>query len=149
LKQVLAPILNGAGISAIQYAVDFRQAVASLGLDGPHLVFIDFDPAPEVMLDLVRLIRRRTLDWDYKMPIVLLSSGFSQSQLMAVRDAGVNEILLKPITIATVMDRLSRVILKPRPFVVSERFVGPCRRRRSSVAFGGPFRRRADPQTAA
>jgi two-component system chemotaxis response regulator CheY len=144
LKQVLAPILNGASLTRIDYASGRGEALGRLGLDGPHLAFIDIDSSPDEMLNLVRTIRRPTVDWNYKLPVIVLVGSLSHAQICAVRDAGVNEILIKPITIATVMDRLSRVVLKPRPFVVSERYRGPDRRRRAMAAYPGTERRRAD-----
>lgn len=46
------------------------------------------------------------------------------------RDAGVNEFIAKPVSVKTMMSRLSAVIEHPHPFVRTNGYFGPCRRRR-------------------
>jgi len=45
------------------------------------------------------------------------------------RDAGVNEFIAKPVSVKTVMSRLVAVIEHPRPYVRTQDYFGPCRRR--------------------
>jgi hypothetical protein len=60
------------------------------------------------------------------------------------REAGVNEFVMKPFTPASLLARLQLVLLNPRPFIVSEEYVGPDRRRRASASYSGPLRRGSD-----
>jgi len=46
------------------------------------------------------------------------------------RDAGVTEFLAKPVSSQMVYHRFVQIIEKPRTFVKTRRFTGPCRRRR-------------------
>ncbi len=50
----------------------------------------------------------------------------------APRDAGVNEFIAKPVSGDSLYRRIVEIIVNPRPFVRTEDFVGPDRRRRSS-----------------
>jgi hypothetical protein len=43
-----------------------------------------------------------------------------------------------------VLDRIHAVIYKPRPFVKSEDYFGPCRRRITNKSYAGPWRRESD-----
>src|SRR3546814_20715250 len=47
----------------------------------------------------------------------------------AARDAGVNEIVVKPVSMEALVLRLMHVLKAPRPFIRSTGFVGPDRRR--------------------
>ena len=62
------------------------------------------------------------------------------------RDAGVTEFIVKPVTANSVLSRMQAVIFKPRPFVKSEGYNGPCRRRVNDPKFAGPYRRAGDSQ---
>ena len=55
-----------------------------------------------------------------------------------------NEFIVKPITAKAVLDRINAVIMRPRAFIQSADYVGPCRRRRDQPDYAGPFRRSAD-----
>jgi two-component system, chemotaxis family, chemotaxis protein CheY len=60
------------------------------------------------------------------------------------RDAGVNEFLAKPLTARGVIERIHQVVENPRPFVRSDDYFGPDRRRRADPAYRGPKRRSTD-----
>ena len=46
------------------------------------------------------------------------------------------------MTAKAVISRLQSVIFHPRPFVRTDSYFGPCRRRKDSVGYIGPERRR-------
>ena len=60
------------------------------------------------------------------------------------RDAGVNEFMAKPLTARGVLERLALVIDHPRPFIRSDDYFGPDRRRRTDPRYDGPWRRAGD-----
>ncbi len=64
------------------------------------------------------------------------------------RDAGVNEFIAKPVSVKTMMSRLVAVIEHPRPYVRTNSYFGPCRRRRGEE-YRGPERRADKLQQAA
>ena len=65
-------------------------------------------------------------------------------RIAEARDAGVNEILAKPVTVRGVLSRISEVIENPRPFVRTPDYFGPERRRRADPNYTGKMRRAAD-----
>ena len=73
-------------------------------------------------------------------PIILMSASISKKVLFKARDAGVNEMLAKPLKAKLVFDRLFEIIERPRKFVVAPAYVGPDRRRRAG-GFDGADRR--------
>jgi response regulator RpfG family c-di-GMP phosphodiesterase len=69
-------------------------------------------------------------------------TGHAERPLLErARDAGVHEFLAKPVSASMLYARLQRVIENPPPFVRSDTYFGPDRRRRA-VAFTGPDRRK-------
>ena len=61
-----------------------------------------------------------------------------------LRLAGVDEILAQPFSAANLLARIESVVLRPRRFIQSAHYTGPCRRRRMLEHYGGPLRRDAD-----
>jgi two-component system chemotaxis response regulator CheY len=66
-----------------------------------------------------------------------------------LRLAGVDEILAQPFSAANLLARIESVTLRPRRFIQSPSYKGPCRRRRMLEHYGGPLRRDADAQAVA
>jgi CheY-like chemotaxis protein len=78
-------------------------------------------------------------------PVIIVTGRRSEADVQMARKAGVNEFVIKPFTPAGLLSRIQLVLLKPRPFVVSEDYIGPDRRRRVELSYSGPLRRTSDP----
>jgi two-component system, chemotaxis family, chemotaxis protein CheY len=74
-------------------------------------------------------------------PIILLTGHADRQRIMAARDAGVNEFCVKPVTPADLMKRIVWVVDRARPFVRSQTYFGPDRRRQDDPNYRGPERR--------
>jgi DNA-binding response OmpR family regulator len=74
----------------------------------------------------------------------MVTGHTERARIEAARDAGVTEFLAKPITVQSLLDRLIKIVERPRPFVRSEAYFGPDRRRRRSESGAAPRRRRDD-----
>src|ERR1700744_411527 len=144
LKDVLPTALNGAGIFDIKRVTDWPAATPTSC--GPrHLLFVDWDAGPREAFGLVRSIRvRGAAGLNPQAPVIMVMGQAKATAIPQMRDSGVNEFLLKPLTTAAVIDRLARVIVNPKPFVDCDVYFGPERRRRGAQPFGGPYRRRED-----
>jgi len=65
--------------------------------------------------------------------------------LDAAQASGVDEMLVRPFTAQAMHVRIKAVMERPRPFIDSSVYVGPCRRRRMVEDYAGPLRRFVDP----
>lgn len=99
----------------------------------------DFDT-----LAFTRKLRRLPEDRLRRLPIIFVTSGLARAKVIAGRDAGVDEFLTKPISPAALQQRLGMVIETPRPFVDSNVYLGPCRRRKNPADYYGEKRRRGE-----
>jgi two-component system, chemotaxis family, chemotaxis protein CheY len=144
IRTLLAEILRAIGIQHLFSAGDGSEALHLLRSQPVDLVITDLAMAPMDGVELTRLIRQSPDSANPMLPIVMITGHTTLNRLQAARDAGVNEMLAKPLTARGVLDRLKRVIEQPRPFVRSGDYFGPDRRRRSDPAFPGPFRRKGD-----
>ena len=64
------------------------------------------------------------------MPIIMITAHSERPRIIAARDAGINEFVMKPVSAKTLFSRLNAVIEHPRRFVRIEEYFGPDRRRR-------------------
>ena len=48
--------------------------------------------------------------------------------MTAARDAGINDVIAKPVSAGAIERKLKSLLLAPRPFVTAKAFVGPDRR---------------------
>jgi two-component system chemotaxis response regulator CheY len=67
--------------------------------------------------------------------------GVTTDRLLEARDAGVNEIVTKPLNAQEFCMRITHIFDKPRNFVTAPAYKGPCRRRRGGASPEGKERR--------
>jgi DNA-binding response OmpR family regulator len=77
---------------------------------------------------VTRFIRSGKLGVNRASVIILLSHRSDLTFVYESREAGVTEIIAKPFSSAALMARISNALEKPRPFISSEGYNGPCRR---------------------
>lgn len=84
-------------------------------------------------IDFVRRLRHAPGSPNRFAPVVLLSDGITEQEIRQARDAGVNELLMKPISAKDFCDRIIQIFDRPRNFVTAPGYKGPCRRRRPAA----------------
>lgn len=148
--RLVGDVLRAAGVGQVEVAPDGLRARETLKVWDPHIVFTDWNMPMMDGLELTRSIRRAAVVKDRmvpnpKVPVIMLTAMRSAREVEAARRAGVNEFVLKPFTPAAIISRIQLVLKRPREFIVSERYIGPDRRRRVELSYSGPLRRAADP----
>jgi CheY-like chemotaxis protein len=143
IRELLRTILQTVGAGMIDVAGDAATAFDSYCRREYDVVFTDSGMAPVSGLEFVDMIRTSPKSPNPYVPIIMLSALSDEEGIKAARDHGVTEFLAKPFTAEIVLKRLEAVIENPRPFVRTQTFFGPDRRRKSSLDYTGPERRAA------
>lgn len=143
-RATLAEILRALDVNQIHTAENGAMGIEAAKALDPDMIFADWNMPDMDGVAMTRAIRRGALR-RRDIPIVLITGRNRQSDILEARNAGVDEILIKPINVRGVQERLALAIGKPRPFVESLTYVGPCRRRRENPNYLGPRRRMSDP----
>ncbi|MDE0809430.1 MAG: response regulator, partial [Alphaproteobacteria bacterium] len=73
-------------------------------------------------------------------PIIMVTGHTEKARITEARDAGINELMAKPVSAKSLYRRLVSVIEHPRQFVRTKTYFGPDRRRKVQP-FEGPNRR--------
>ncbi len=90
----------------------------------------------------VRCLRRSPKTPNPFVPVIMLTGPALPNHILYARDAGVNEILMKPIIAEDLAKRIVAVIEQPRDFITCPTYRGPCRRRRTMALPEGTADRR-------
>lgn len=142
MRSIVSAVLKSIGIKDIREARNGAEAL-SLLCEGPSdVAVVDFRMEPIDGVEFTRLVRTAKDSKNPYLPIIMLTGYADRTRVVEARDAGVTELIVKPVTASAVISRLNAVIYHPRPFVRTDDYFGPCRRRKATPGYAGPERRR-------
>ncbi len=112
------------------------------------LVIADWLQNPDRGIELTKVIRTDKNTPNAFVPIIMTAGSGHLGRVIRARDSGISEYLVKPFSAKSLADRISRVIEKPRMFVVCDSYTGPDRRSKTE-GYTGPERRADNTKTHA
>lgn len=93
------------------------------------LIITDLLPPKNEGLQFISWVRSHPKESISFLPVLFCSTHTSMKTVLAGRDSGADEIMVKPMTAEKMAQRLSHIIDLPRPYVRTPVFFGPDRRR--------------------
>lgn len=144
MRAIAAAVLHSADIRNVHEAAEGATAFDLLRRHAIDLAIVDFNMFPLDGVEFTRLVRTSPDSPNPFLPIIMMTGHSERSRVYEARDAGVTEFIVKPLTAKAVLDRINAVIMRPRAFIKTDDYVGPCRRRRQGPDYAGPFRRSSD-----
>lgn len=149
MLDLFAKIFENLGCRNVVRAENGKEAIDAINLsmeDGRDdklfdVVFSDWAMEPMNGLELLDWVRMHPNPDIRFIPFIMVSSYSTLDWVIEARDHGVNEFLTKPVSVKSLVTRITSIIEKPRAFVKSTSYFGPDRRRRN-VAYSGPDRRK-------
>lgn len=147
MRSLLRTILCALGAKKenILEAVSGEQAFDVLRVGPVDLCITDWKMEPVSGIEFVKRLRLSKDSPNPFLPVILLTGHTELKRVLIARDAGVNEFLAKPISPKELYVKIHSIIENPRPFIRTETYFGPDRRRRD-VPFEGEDRRRKAPE---
>lgn len=144
-KSILMEVLRGIGLSNDNVHFENSEQVIEYGTGqfDADIALLSHGQDEPLNLHVVEQLRRSADNSIRELPIVLLSSMATKSLILQARDAGVDEIVMRPVAPAQLKTKLRQLIEAPRPFITASNYIGPCRRRHDSESYAG-LRRRLD-----
>lgn len=107
---------------------DLERARNAIVEQSPDLVLLDLDRHRRQVCKLVREVRQSKISQDPFMVICALSWNPSAESVNSSLEAGVDDIIMMPISIKLLSDRIDMLIRRRKNFVVTSSYVGPDRR---------------------
>jgi DNA-binding response OmpR family regulator len=154
-RRLLCELLRSAGMSNLLTCPSAEDSFEALRMFDPDLVVLEWELPGMSGVELTRAIRRAALAPDERIhnarvPIIMLTARRRERDVVEARNAGIDEFVIRPFSMASLNRSLSAVLLRRRAFVVSEAYVGPERRRqRKAAPFKGPLKREDDIEAVA
>jgi CheY-like chemotaxis protein len=147
MSKIIRTILKGLGVTHLYEAPDVAEALVLVRQFAIDLVFLDYQLGFMDGLDFVRMIRSAPDSPNPYLPIVMLTGYTEVHRVEAARDAGITEFCAKPVTAAELFKKIATVVEHPRPFLRTNSYFGPDRRRKAAD-YRGEDRRGSTPSLA-
>ena len=133
MRAIVASILKGVGVRQVCEAQDGAEGLQVLRGWPADLAIVDFQMTPLDGACFTRLVRNSPDSENIYLPIIMMTGFADRGRVFEARDAGVTEMIAKPVTARAILDRIETVIMRPRPFVRTADYFGPARRGIDSV----------------
>ena len=128
IRSLIRQILGVLGCKHITEAKNGGIAWGLMLNSPPDLLIVDWEMQPMDGIELVKKVCNDPHSPDLFMPIIMLTAHSERPRIIAARDSGVNEFVMKPISAKTFFSRLNAIIEYPRRFVRTGEYFGPDRR---------------------
>lgn len=132
--EILSQMFLGFGARNCHRCAAIEDATAIVHRATLDLIVIDPNLKEGDGLEFVRWLRNSGIDPNRFAPVLVLSANGANFAVARARDAGASFFLVKPVTPATLLERIGRVLRDKRAFIVADTYAGPDRR----FKFEGP-----------
>jgi len=105
------------------------------------ILLLDWNAHPVTGETLVRQLRRAQDAVIAEIPVIAIIANADRETVFAARDSGVNVVLLRPFSAAQLLDKVMWTLGQDTPFIRSDFYVGPDRRRFRAAEYLGEKRR--------
>lgn len=144
MRSLLRSLLFSLGIREVLEAPGGKEAFDLLRENPIDVILTDLSMEPMDGIALTKKVRLSADSPNPYVPIIMVTGHTERRRVEAARDAGVTELIAKPITAQSVFTRISEIVQRPRPFIRCDDFFGPDRRRKHDPKYEGPRRRKSD-----
>lgn len=110
-------MLAGLKIGRYRSYLSAERALRDMKNDPPGLVLTDWELKARGGYWLVSKVRRAENEALRAIPILVLTSEISPPMLDVVLETGANSVLIKPVSAATLRERITALVNQPQPLV--------------------------------
>jgi DNA-binding response OmpR family regulator len=107
--RIVEEILREAGIRS-RYISDTRDFLRVVESYQPDLVLLDYVMAPEDGAALTRKLREHEEGLGRRTPILMMTGHGDVKHVMSAKEAGVDGIVTKPLSIHALLERVQRIL---------------------------------------
>lgn len=129
MRRILRTLLHSFGAREVHEAEDGASGLEGFSNHAPDLVILDWVMPIFDGLELTQMIRQPDITANPFVPIILLTAYTGKRAILAARDAGVTEVLAKPVSAKALHDRIIATVARPRKFIRTQNYFGPEHRR--------------------
>ena len=137
---IMRALLYGLNIRSFQFYDDAERSLADIQRNPPDFLVVDDSIRPFDGVEMCMRLRGGGPSVRF-LPILLITSLPNVSLVERARDALAHAVLAKPMSLKSLYSRITMILQERRPFIETDEYFGPDRRRRD-LPFDGPDRRK-------
>ena len=134
MRKVTRMMLMNLGAKSVIEAADGLAALEAIRNRDPDIMLIDWDMPVLNGIEVLRIVRSPGVFPRPNLPAIMLTSRAQRAQVAEAMRAGVHEFLVKPTSPKALRDRLTSIVVNPRPMVKIGKYYVPRPRRMRAVA---------------
>lgn len=134
MLQMVRKLLSPLGCKRIYMVRDGQEMIDLMRQERVDMVITEWEMPRMTGIELTQYLRKSLDSPNRMVPIIMLTARNEREDIRIARDAGISEYAVKPFTAKALMERVYAVVEDPRPLILSKNFVGPDRRRSSSLS---------------
>src|SRR5271156_1234686 len=119
-RDLLRGILTVLGVVDTFNSPNCTRALSALQAHHRDVVFCDERAGN--CAEFMKALRRDVETRNITVPVFLISAGVQEEQILVARDAGMNGVIVKPVSVATVERKLCATLKRPKDFVATKAF---------------------------
>jgi len=104
--RILKNLLKQIGFNNVDDAADGKDALAKIGSKSYGLIISDWNMEPMSGIDLLKEVRGK----GDKVPFIMVTAESKTENVLAAREAGVNNYIVKPFNADTLKDKMASVL---------------------------------------
>lgn len=144
-RAMITEVLRNLGYQRVYPAATAAEVVEAMNVWQPRVVITE-NLLPDMPgTQMVHQFRREDIVPDRGVPVIMITNDPRLETVKEARMSGIDEFAAKPISHATIKERLDEVLIRPRPFIEGKNYIGPCRRRKRNIEYKGSLKRISDP----
>jgi two-component system chemotaxis response regulator CheY len=137
LRKIVRSLLVGFGVQRVYEAGDGAQGLEVMQQFKPDVLLVDWEMPMLNGAEMIRLVRNPETSPQATVPIILMTAHTERHRIEQAMQMGVNEMLVKPFSAKSLLQRLELVVNHPRPFMQLGNYFGPMPRpARNASGFG-------------
>ena len=129
MRKVVRTMLMSIGFRHVHEAPDGPAGLDMIRAMAPDVVILDWQMPGLDGPGFVRMVRSPATFPYPDVPIIMLTGHGERSRVIEAVKIGVNEFLLKPVSVKALRDRMTSVLTNPRDVVKSGGYYGPVPRK--------------------
>jgi CheY-like chemotaxis protein len=128
-RRLTRTMLMNLGAKSVIEATDGLAALESIRTCDPDVMLLDWDMPVLDGMEVMRIVRSPGVFPRPNLPIIMLTNRAERSAVIEALRAGAHEFLLKPTSPEALRDRLTSIMLNPRPMMKLGNYYVPKPRR--------------------
>jgi two-component system chemotaxis response regulator CheY len=129
MRKVVRTLLMTIGVRSIYEAANGIDGLDTIRKVKPDVVILDWEMPGLDGTGFMRAMRSPDTFPYPNVPVIMLTGHGARSRVVDAVKVGVNEFLLKPVSVKSLRERLISVLANPRPMVRTGDYYGPMPRK--------------------